>query len=90
MYNFSWIQYYILYTVKRARGQVSFDSLNVKYASKLSCYASPETYLSHITSKITDALFIFLSDKYDSGEASLDSCEAYLPGEVALSCNLSY
>jgi hypothetical protein len=34
--------------------------------------------LSHLTSKITNTLFIFLSDKYASGEASLDSCEAYL------------
>jgi hypothetical protein len=67
-----------LYTVKGARGKVSFDSPNVKYASKLSCYASPEAYLSHLTSKITNTLFIFLSDKYASGEASLDSCEAYL------------
>jgi hypothetical protein len=65
-------------TVKGAQGKVSFDSLNVKYDSKLSCYASPEAYLSHLTSKITNALFIFLSDKYASGEASLESCEAYL------------
>jgi hypothetical protein len=62
----------------KARGKVSFDSLTVKYASKLSCYASPEAYLSHLTSKITNTLFSFLSDKYASGEASLDSCEAYL------------
>jgi hypothetical protein len=65
-------------TVKGTRGKVSFDSLNVKYGSKLSCYASSEAYLSHLTSKITNVLFIFLSDKYASGEASLDSCEAYL------------
>jgi hypothetical protein len=56
------------YTVKGARGKISFDSLNVKYASKLSCYASPEAYLSHLTSKITNTLFIFLSDKYASGD----------------------
>jgi hypothetical protein len=34
--------------------------------------------LSHLTSKITNTLFIFLSDKYASGasgEASLDICE---------------
>jgi hypothetical protein len=67
-----------IHTVKGARGKVSFDSLNVKYASKLFCYASPEAYLSHLTSKITNALLVFLSDKYASGEASLDSCEAYL------------
>jgi hypothetical protein len=53
-----------LLTVKRARGKVSFDSQNVKCASKLSCYASPESYLSHLTSRTTNALFIFLSDKY--------------------------
>jgi hypothetical protein len=34
--------------------------------------------LSHLTSKMTNALFNFLSDKYDSGEASQDNCEAYL------------
>jgi hypothetical protein len=68
----------IYYTVKGARGKVSFDSLNVKCASKLSCYASPQAYLSHLTSKITNTLLIFLSDKYASWEASLDSCEAYL------------
>jgi hypothetical protein len=27
---------------------------------------------------MTNTLFNFLSDKYDSGEASLDNCEAYL------------
>jgi hypothetical protein len=52
------------HTVKGARGKVWFDSLNIKYASKLSCYASPEAYLSHLTSKMTNALFNFLSDKY--------------------------
>jgi hypothetical protein len=62
-----------IYTVKGARGKVSFDSPNVKYASKVSCFASPEAYLSHLTYKITNTLFIFLSDKYASGEASLDS-----------------
>jgi hypothetical protein len=67
-----------LLTVKRARGEVSFDSLNVKYASKLSCYASPEAYLAHLISKMTNTLFDFLSDKYASEEASLDKCEAYL------------
>jgi hypothetical protein len=65
-----------LYTVKGARGKVSFDSQNDKYASKLSCYASPEAYLSHLTSNMTNTLFNFLSDKYASGEASLDHCEA--------------
>jgi hypothetical protein len=67
-----------LCTAKRARGEVSFDSLNVKNASKLSCYTSPEAYLSHLISKMTNTLFNFLSDKYAAGEASLDNCEAYL------------
>jgi hypothetical protein len=35
-----------LYTVKGIRGKVSFDSRNDKYASQLSCDASPEAYLS--------------------------------------------
>jgi hypothetical protein len=65
-------------TVKGDRGKVSFDSLKVKYASKLSCYASPEAYLSHLTFKMTNTLFNFLSYKYASKEASLDNCEAYL------------
>jgi hypothetical protein len=64
-------------TLKGARGKVSFDSLKAKYASKLSCYASLEAYLSHLTFKITNTLFNFLSDKYASREASLDNCEAY-------------
>jgi hypothetical protein len=34
--------------------------------------------LSHLTTKMTNALFNFLSDKYTSGEASLDNFEAYL------------
>jgi hypothetical protein len=34
------------YTVKGSRGKVSFDSQNDKYASQLSCDASPEAYLS--------------------------------------------
>jgi hypothetical protein len=29
--------FFLLYTVKGARGKVWFDSLNIKYASKLSC-----------------------------------------------------
>jgi hypothetical protein len=65
------------FTEKKTRGEVSFDSLNVKYASKLSCYASPKEYLSHLISKMTNTLFDFLSDKYASGEASLDNFEAY-------------
>jgi hypothetical protein len=67
-----------LFTVKGARGKVSFDSLKVKYASKLSCYVSLEAYLSHLTFKMTNTLFNFLSDKYASREASLDNCETYL------------
>jgi hypothetical protein len=35
-----------LHTVKGVRGKVSFDSQNDKYASKLSCDASPKAYLS--------------------------------------------
>jgi hypothetical protein len=66
------------HTVKGARGKLWDDSLNIKYASKLSCYASPEAYLSHLTSKTTNALFNFLSDKYVSGEATPDNLEAYL------------
>jgi hypothetical protein len=65
-------------TVKGARGKVWFDSLNIKYVSKRSCYTSAEAYLSHRNSKMTNALFNFLSDKYASGEASLDNFEAYL------------
>jgi hypothetical protein len=34
--------------------------------------------LSHLTSKMTNALFSFLSDKYASGEASVDNFETYL------------
>jgi hypothetical protein len=34
--------------------------------------------LSHLISKMANALFNFLSDKYVSGEASLDNFEAYL------------
>jgi hypothetical protein len=37
------------HTVKGARGKVWFDSLNIKYSSKLSSEASPEAYLSHLT-----------------------------------------
>jgi hypothetical protein len=33
------------YTVKWSRREVSFDSQNGKYASQLSCDASPEAYL---------------------------------------------
>jgi hypothetical protein len=33
------------FTVKGARRQVTFDSQNDKYASQLSCDASPEAYL---------------------------------------------
>jgi hypothetical protein len=33
------------YTVKGSRREVSFDSQNGKYASQLSCDASPEVYL---------------------------------------------
>jgi hypothetical protein len=33
-------------TVKVVRGKISFDSQNDKYASQLSCNASPEAYLS--------------------------------------------
>jgi hypothetical protein len=40
------IQHRLLYnTVKGARGKVSFDSQNDKYASQLSCDASSEAYL---------------------------------------------
>jgi hypothetical protein len=34
------------YTVKVVRGKVSFDSQNDKYASQLSCDASPEAHLT--------------------------------------------
>jgi hypothetical protein len=52
-----------LSTVKEARGKVSFDSLNVKCTSKLSCCASLGAYLSHLISKMTNTLFNFLSYK---------------------------
>jgi hypothetical protein len=73
------MRYYELFLhCKGARGKVSFDSLNVKYASKLSCDASPEAYLSHLSPKMTNTLFNFLSDNCASGEASKDNCEAHL------------
>jgi hypothetical protein len=34
------------HTVKGVRGKVSFDSQNDKYATQLSCDASPEAFLS--------------------------------------------
>jgi hypothetical protein len=34
----------VLHTVKGSRGEVSFDSQKDKYASQLSCDASPEVY----------------------------------------------
>jgi hypothetical protein len=39
-----------------ARGKVSFDSQNDKYASHLSCDASPEVYLAHLIYQMTNAL----------------------------------
>jgi hypothetical protein len=45
-----------LYTVKGARGKVSFESQNDKYASKLSYDASPEVYLSHLIYQMTNVL----------------------------------
>jgi hypothetical protein len=53
----------VSYTVKGARGKVSFDSQIDKYASQLSSDASPEAHLS---------VFVILEvrcDKYASGEA---------------------
>jgi hypothetical protein len=47
---------YFHYTVKGARGKVSFDSQNDKYASQLSCEASPEASLSHVVYQMTNAL----------------------------------
>jgi hypothetical protein len=46
----------VLVTVKGARGKVSFDSQNDKYASQLSCEASPKAYLSHLVYQMTNAL----------------------------------
>jgi hypothetical protein len=69
----------LLYTVKGARGKVSFDSQNAKYAKQLSCDASLEVYLSHLIYQMTNAPHSYtLSYKYASDEASQDHCEAYL------------
>jgi hypothetical protein len=57
------------YTVKGARGKVSFDSQNDKYASKLSSDASPEAYLSLRKLKSAFAILEIRCDKYASGEA---------------------
>jgi hypothetical protein len=58
----------LLYTVKGARGKVSFDSQTDKYASQLSNGASPEAYLSLRKMKSVFVVLEFRCDKYDSGE----------------------
>jgi hypothetical protein len=66
----------ILFTVKGARGKVSFDSQTDKYASQQSSDASPEAYLS-----LRKSVFVILEvrcDKYASGEAEQDNFEAYM------------
>jgi hypothetical protein len=57
------------YTVKGARGKVSFDSQTDKYASKLSTDASPEAYLSLRKFKSAFVILAVRCDKYASGEA---------------------
>jgi hypothetical protein len=57
------------YTVKGARGKVSFDSQNDKYASELSSDASPEAYLSLRKLKSAFVILEVRCDKYASGEA---------------------
>jgi hypothetical protein len=57
----------LLCTVKGARGKVSFDSQNDKYASKLSSDASPEAYLS--LRKLKFVILEVRCDKYASGKA---------------------
>jgi hypothetical protein len=72
------------HTVKELRGKVSFDSQHDKYASQLSCDASPEAYIfvtqgyyeAHLSFGKRDVTNTVL--KYASGEASQDNCEAYL------------
>jgi hypothetical protein len=57
------------YTVKGARGKVSFDSLTDKYASQLSNDASSEAYLSIRKMKSLFVIWEVRCDKYASGEA---------------------
>jgi hypothetical protein len=65
------------YTVKEVRGKVSFYSQNGKYASQLSCDASPEAYLSLRVTVKRICHLVKRCDKYATGEASQDNCEAY-------------
>jgi hypothetical protein len=58
-----------LYTVKGAKGKVSFDSQNDKYASKLSSDASPEAFLSLRKLKSAFVILEVRCYKYASGEA---------------------
>jgi hypothetical protein len=59
----------LAYTVKGARGKVSFDSQNDKYASKLSSDVSPEAYSSLRKLKSAFVILEVRCDKYASGEA---------------------
>jgi hypothetical protein len=64
------LQYSIgVYTVKGARGKVSFDSQTDKYASQLSSDASPEAYLAFTKMKSVFVVLEVRCDKYASGEA---------------------
>jgi hypothetical protein len=57
------------YTVKGARGKVSMDSQNDKYASQLSSDTSSEAYLSLRKLKSAFVILEVRCDKYASGEA---------------------
>jgi hypothetical protein len=78
--HFIFVDYrYLLYTVKGTRGKVSFESQYKKYASQLSCDASPEMYsICHILfTKWQMRFTATLSYKYASDEASQDSTVQY-------------
>jgi hypothetical protein len=56
-------------TVKGARGKVSFDSQNDKYASQLFSDASPEAYLLLRKLKSVFVILEIRCDKYAAGKA---------------------
>jgi hypothetical protein len=72
------IPQYLLHTVKGARGKVSFDSQNDKWASQYPVKLHLRR-ICHISfTKWQMRFTVTLNDKYASGEASQDNCEAYL------------
>jgi hypothetical protein len=67
------------YTVKEVRGKVSFYLQNDKYASQLSCDASPEAYLSlRVTAESICHLVNEMWQVCLRWSFSKDICEAYL------------